>query len=498
MRYGEQRAINEIKHILKSQWKNGMLPQIRFTEGQEGYSPDSKEWGVTREISGNPEVDTSGITQPPNVAIAAWMVYEDSESRTESIQFLEGIYPSLKRYHDFLLTKRDPEGDHLAAVFHPWATGTDNAPCYDELIEETRKTLAEKGFEQRIKNRTDINEVIKEYRPGERDYECYGRLIGLFVHHEYDQNIIYKECPFVVKDVMFNSILKESISSMAHIARALAEHYKDDQDKSSFYLSESESNKRTAQEMTQAIRTKLYDDETGLFFNYDVRTESLIKIPTIHSLTPLFGRIADEKQAQRLIQHIKDKKTFNPEFQIPTAPIDSDKFENIRYWRGPVWPATNWLMIRGIENYDKELANEIRLKTIGLIKEGFDQDIDTLAASLMEYTSFGEEFTTPSKTQYCHGWLWDSGFVAIGWRHVHEKTSPEIWERVHARKRELIEDGMDLRQIRTELNKEFKIPLFDEYYSSTNKDYPAGYPLGAVMMTWTAALLLDLIKDYQT
>ena len=94
--YGEQRAINEISSLLAGQWSNGMIPQIKFTPGQTGYHPDVNEWGVLREVSGNPNYDTSGITQPPNPALALWRIYEHSEHKDSLIEDLDIMYEGIK------------------------------------------------------------------------------------------------------------------------------------------------------------------------------------------------------------------------------------------------------------------------------------------------------------------------------------------------------------------------------------------------------------------
>ncbi len=70
--YGTLRAINELRAIFSCQWANGMLPQIRFMEGQHGYRPDADDWGVTEAISGPTALRTSGITQPPIMGLSAW------------------------------------------------------------------------------------------------------------------------------------------------------------------------------------------------------------------------------------------------------------------------------------------------------------------------------------------------------------------------------------------------------------------------------------------
>jgi len=498
--YGERRALNEISSVLASQWSNGMLPQIRFVEGQTGYSPDAGEWGVGPKISGNQKVQTSGITQPPNIAWALWTVFEGNTSKTEMSRFVESFYPGLRKFHDFLLTERDPGGEGLAFVFHPWATGSDNTPCYDALIKKTRTELAGRGFEQRIKKRKDAAYVAKGQRPKGKDYEAYGRLLGFFVANEYDQGKLYKECPFVVQDVLFNAILRESISAMAKIAGELAKEYAANSKKAGYYRQEAARNEGLAARVGNAIREKLFDEETGLFYSFDVRGNELIKVPTVHSFAPLLGGIASREQARRLIKHLCSGKEFSPEngFVVPSVPLNSEEFNPVGYARGPIWPVRNWVVVKGLENYDKALAKKVREQTIDLISQGFKgvEGLKKLAASLMEFNSFGEEFTTPSKQQYCHGWLWDSGFAAMGWRFVKDKPEAGIWKKVSQRKKSLLEEGASLDQARHALQKEFQMPLFSEYFSPISENgLKAGSPLGSDMMTWTAALFLNLVSE---
>ena len=45
------------------------------------------------------------------------------------------------------------------------------------------------------------------------------------------------------------------------------------------------------------------------------------------------------------------------------------KFEEKRYWRGPVWINCNWIIYQGLKNKDKKFANKIKEKTINLIKK---------------------------------------------------------------------------------------------------------------------------------
>jgi hypothetical protein len=497
--YGETRALNEIESVLRAQWSNGMLPQIRFVPGQEGYSPGPEEWAVPQKVSGNSFFQTSGITQPPNTAMALWQVFKNSGHRPEMVHFVEKFYRPLRLYHDFLLTKRDPLGEGLASVFHPWATGSDNTPCYDKAIEAARKELAEKGFEQRIKKRKDMLYVAAGQRPKNKDYEAYGRLLGFFVSKNYDQEALYRECPFLVQDVLFNCILKESLTAMSKLAEALALHFHNiDPKTATYYLEEVERNSRLALKVRNGVRKKLFDKGTGLFYSFDVRNSELIKVPTVHSLAGLFGKVASREQAEDLIGHLKSGEEFSPKegFMVPSVPLNSPEFNSIGYARGPIWPVRNWIVAKGLQHYDRALAEKVRQHTLELVGQGHREmkRLESLAAALMEFNSFGEQFTTPSKKQYCHGWLWDSGFAAIGWSHVKKRPNAGIWERISRKQREFEETGLGKAEAKAAVRQEFAIPLFDEYFAPLKANgFEAGAALGADKMTWTAALFLDLL-----
>ena len=114
--YGSRRAVNELLAIFRCQWRNGMLPQIRFAPGQQGYRPDADDWGVTPEISGPTALRTSGITQPPIVGMCVHEVYRKLDEATRRVHhddFL-AMADGLERYHAWLLSERDPWGERLA------------------------------------------------------------------------------------------------------------------------------------------------------------------------------------------------------------------------------------------------------------------------------------------------------------------------------------------------------------------------------------------------
>ncbi len=133
--YDQKRAIKEIRSLFDAQWTNGMVPQIVFDPKYlGGYFPEPDFWQA--ESSGKvPEGKlTSGITMPPIHATVCRLIFERAEDSAEAKVFLKEIYPKLKKSHRYLYTCRDPKGEGLVCIRHPWESGVDNSPVWDTVL----------------------------------------------------------------------------------------------------------------------------------------------------------------------------------------------------------------------------------------------------------------------------------------------------------------------------------------------------------------------------
>jgi hypothetical protein len=110
--YHVERAIKEID----AQWKNGMVPHIVFSEKEKTYFPDADFYEITRSNNAPTNIGTSGMTQPPVHAISCYYIYENSEDKAKAKEFLNKIYPTLKSFHRFLMSDRDPEMSGLVTI----------------------------------------------------------------------------------------------------------------------------------------------------------------------------------------------------------------------------------------------------------------------------------------------------------------------------------------------------------------------------------------------
>jgi hypothetical protein len=375
------------------------------------------------------------------------------------------ICDGLELYHTWLLTERDPKKEKLAVCLHPWETGMDNSPAFESLVDATHSYLEGSNLSIDSFGRADTQHVAARQRPTDRDYYAYFGLVALFKKHSYKQGEIIGESPFLLQDVLFNTVLAASLGATARLMEALAGRDEVSIGQGTELRRRAQASRAEGEAVAGAIRGKMWHDKDGLYYGYDLRSGRQLSRATVASLVPLLGGIATTEQAERLVVHLRDEAGFATPVPVPSTPANSLAFDRQRYWSGPSWPVTNWLLVEGLRDRQPELAETLRIATLDMIKEGVTlDDVRVRAIRLMERNSVRDEFTTPSGNQYAHGWLWDSAIVAMAWPMVTARPGP--------------------------LRAEAGSPGFWEYY-----DPYTGEPLGARGMTWTAALLLELMES---
>ena len=165
-----EKAQIELDSILRGQWKNGLLPHIIFEPRTRGYFPDHKYW---RTKSHSPNgIATSGIVQPPVHAIAALKYLFHSHNQ----KIIRHWFLRIKKFHRYLLENRDPERSGFATIYHPWESGFDNSPRWDESLARI------KPRDLPHYKRIDINNVDASERPTNQDYDRYIYLTEILKH----------------------------------------------------------------------------------------------------------------------------------------------------------------------------------------------------------------------------------------------------------------------------------------------------------------------------
>src|SRR5690606_23558258 len=109
--------------------EDGMVPHIVFHEPSDGYFPGPEVWGTGR------PTPTSGITQPPVAAFVVRKLFDRAEDRELATARARELLPKVDAWHEWFYRHRDPAGEGLVAVLHPWESGRDNSVDWDEAFE---------------------------------------------------------------------------------------------------------------------------------------------------------------------------------------------------------------------------------------------------------------------------------------------------------------------------------------------------------------------------
>lgn len=353
--YDREKAMTEISSLFKGQWKNGMLPHIVYHKPFIDYFPNAEDWNIGISKDSPEDIPTSGVTQPPIVATAIWNLYINSEKREDSLKFVRSIFPKLINYHRFLYNFRDIEGKGLIANIHPWETSIDNSPKWDTILNNIKIENSKIAYVKR----KDLKYVSHEERPSDQAYTKFIYLMKLFKQYKYNQEKICKVSPFLVYDVLFNSILYKANLDLLNIAKLINEETNEIEN----WINKSRS----------AFEDILWCDEDSMYHSYNVLQNEIIRVHTASCALPLFASIPDKDKALNIKKYLLTVCPFGEEnicVAIPTYDKARTGFSPSNYWRGPIWVNINWMIYKGLLNYGfEDLARKIGLNIIRLIKE---------------------------------------------------------------------------------------------------------------------------------
>lgn len=357
------RAAREIGTLLSAQWDNGMVPHMVFSPHQRNWFA-SRLWGTQRCADSPRHILTSGITQPPLIATAA-LKLADTLARAEIAdeqQFLEGVYPKLLAYHQWLYRQRDPEGDGLVALIHPWETGMDNTPDWMELLDRLPRPwwqvlISRLGLTHLLGlARRDHWMIDSAERMSTDRALVAANLIHRYRQQCYDYEAIYSHAPIEVESLFFNAILIRANRDLETIANRIGAKIPN-QTRSYFRRAE------------QGL-DKLYDERTRAYQARNVAGKYPMRTLSISSIMPLYTGAISDARAREIIDLLRDDTKFWSRWPVPSVPIHSAYFDQKLYWSGPTWINTNWFIIEGLKlyGYDQE-AKYLRTKTLRMIEQ---------------------------------------------------------------------------------------------------------------------------------
>ena len=264
-------------------------------------------------------------TKPPLAAWAVMNVYENTGDKA----FVEEMFDKLYKYHQWWYTDRDHDKNGVCEygstdgtlIAAAWESGMDNGVRFDEA--EMLKNEPENAWSM---NQENI--CLNSFLYAEKGY-------------------LAKMAKMLGKNELADKLTQE--------AKALKEH----------------------------IQTKMFDPETGFFYDTRIGTGEFIKVMGAECWLPLWAGIATPEQARQVLDKMLDPTKFNSTVPLGTLEISHLRFRPTRgYWRGPVWIDQVYFGVMGLRKYgfDKEadmfvrkyIANAQGLLTDGPIHENYN------------------------------------------------------------------------------------------------------------------------------
>ena len=359
----EARAVVEIETLLGGQWPDGMVPHILFHGDDSSYFPNASIWQA------GPTGRSSGITQPLVAATVVRHLFERTSDPMIRAR-ITSLAPKLLAWHRWSYGARDPHGTGLVSIVHPWESGMDNSPLWDDALRAVEPGPPVAHL------RKDTGFAAAGHRPTGPEYDRYINLVIEFRDHDYHADRLFDISPCLVADIGFNAILQRADQDLRFLLAAIGDVA-------------GATEVTTMEQKTAAAIARCWHEEDGFFYGVDRRTTAMIRKPGIAGLLPLFADPAMAARHPRLLQQLESWMA-GVAYGVPSFEPGQPEFEPQRYWRGPVWLIVNWMLIDGLQRSGRaDLAARIRHDSLALVERaGFAEYFNPLTGEPLGGSAF--------------------------------------------------------------------------------------------------------------
>lgn len=132
--------------------------------------------------------------------------------------------------------------------------------------------------------------------------------------------------------------------------------------------------RREAEALTALINEQLWDDARGFYCDRG-RDGRLRSLETIGAYWALLAGCVPAERRERFVAHLRDEGSFARPHRVPSiAANHPDYADDGDYWRGGVWPPTNYMILRGLSGIGEDaLAHQIGRNHLDNVVAVFEQ-----------------------------------------------------------------------------------------------------------------------------
>ncbi|MGB9893754.1 MAG: amylo-alpha-1,6-glucosidase, partial [Candidatus Saccharicenans sp.] len=317
---------------------------------------------------------TPDRSQPPVGSFAVLKLF----LRTGDQELIKFAYPYLKKWHSFWTapvangqSRRDGNGDGLLEWGSDSQLVAEQVPPWEKEASGKQRACWESGQD----DLPNWDEANYNEQTGTLEMNC----------------------------VDLNSLYALDAYCLAQLAEFLGK-----QDEQKKFMDE-------YQKIKKLMNQYLWNEKEGFYFDRHWNGRFSTK-KAASNFFPLIARIPDENQALKMLKHLLNPNEFWGEYIIPTISRDDPAFKDQQYWRGTIWPPTNYLVYQGLKAYGFDLvaADLVRKssdlflriwKNYQLCPENFDSR--TGEAGGQRYQSWGPLFALMAIEEYLDVTPWE-------------------------------------------------------------------------------------------
>ena len=275
----DERALVELTSALSTIDSTGFVPHMGYQ-----LDPDRSVelWGRSA---------SSSITQPPMYGHAI------AELSRAGVAVPEELSDRARRGLEFLLQRRVRDrGSELIEVVHPWETGCDDSPRWDDLAGPGR-------FELDCWRRRK-NDLLRDVERGSSGEPLSNPHCGI------------APCGFNAL-VAFNAAELATVTSDRDLAAA-------------------------AGELAEALDQR-FDPQLCTWVDAGVNSGGSGRIRTADGLLPLLVSRSDSAR-RRVMEELADPEAYCARYGPRGVHVREPSYNPTAYWRGPVWPQLSYLL----------------------------------------------------------------------------------------------------------------------------------------------------------
>lgn len=132
--------------------------------------------------------------------------------------------------------------------------------------------------------------------------------------------------------------------------------------------------KQEKEKLTSIINEKLWDEETGFYYDlWSCDEKNMVK--TIGSYWGLLADVVPANRIERFVAHLENEAEFKRPNRVPTLSADNEYYSaDGNYWCGSVWAPTNYMVLQGLSrNGYHDLAFDIAKNAVENVAEVYKQ-----------------------------------------------------------------------------------------------------------------------------